>query len=99
MQPEALNGIEKGTVFGQPEDQQAVFIQAESRLSGLAVVVGGIIHYQNELLTRIFQQQMLQEGDKGLTVLVSGRHITHPTGMPVVAAKDVQILRTAGGRD
>lgn len=58
------------------------------------MVVGSIIHHQNEMLTGIFHQQMFQKGDEGLTVLVGGGEITHMPCVPVVAAKDVEILRT-----
>lgn len=50
MQPEALNRIEKGTVLGQPQHQQLLFKSCERRLSGIAAVVGGVIHDQDQTL-------------------------------------------------
>lgn len=99
VKPEALNGIEKRTVFRQTDDQNAVFVKAQSRLSSLAVVVGGVVHDQNEMAMRIDFQQVFQESDKGVAVLASGREMVALSGMPVVAAKDMEILPTARSRN
>ena len=95
VQPEAFNRIEKRAVFRQPDEQKSVFIQAQSRLRRFTVVVRGVIHDQNEMLTRIVFEQMLKKSDEGITILVKRGEVTHPSTVPVVAPKDMQILRTA----
>lgn len=84
MQPEALNGIEKGTIFGQPDHHQAVLEKTQGCLSRFAVVVGGVIHHQNDLLTRIFRQQMLKKGNKRIAVFVIRGEVGDTTRMPVI---------------
>jgi len=84
MQPEALDGIEKWTVLGQPDHHQAVFEKTQGCLSGFAVVVGGVIHDQNDLLTGIFCQQMLKKGNKRIAVFVSSGEVADATRMPIV---------------
>lgn len=48
---------------------------------------------------RIDFQQVFQESDKGVAVLASGREMVALSGMPVVAAKDMEILPTARSRN
>lgn len=99
VQPKALNGIEKGTIFKQPDHHQAVFDKTQGGLSGFAVVVGGVIHDQNELLTGVLCQQMLKKGNKRIAVFVSGGEVTEAICVPVVGAKHMQKLWTARRRD
>lgn len=99
MQPEALNRVEKGTVLGQPDDQDTVLVEAQSSFDRFTVVVGSVVHHQDEVLTGIFRQQMLQKSDKRIAVFVGRGQVTNPSCMPIVAAKDVEKLRTSGGRD
>lgn len=99
VQPEALNGVEVGTVFGQPDHEQSVFVQAQRSAHGLAVVVGGIIHHHNQMLARIFSQQMLKESNKGIAVFVRRGQITDPSAVPIVTSKNMEKLRAAGSRD
>lgn len=99
VQPETLNRVEIRTVLGQPHDQEAVFVHTERRLNGLAAMVGGIIHYHHQMLTRIDGQQVFDEGDKGVTVLARIDAVTDLSAVPVVAAKDMQMLRGSGCRD
>lgn len=87
VQPEPFNWVEEWTVLGQPDDQNAVFVQTKSRLSCLAMVIRRIIHHQNEMLAGIVHQQTFQEGDEGFAVLVVGSQITDMPSVPVVAAK------------
>ncbi len=96
VQPEALDGIEKRTVFGQPDDQQAVFIQAQRRPNRVAMMVGRIVHHQNQVLTGILRQQMFDKSDEGIAVFVRGGEITDASAMPVICAKHVQVVGTAG---
>lgn len=63
------------------------------------MVVGGVVHDQNEMAMRIDFQQVFQESDKGVAVLASGREMVALSGMPVVAAKDMEILPTARSRN
>lgn len=84
MQPEALNGIEKWTIFGQPDHHQAVLEKTQGCLSRFAVVVGGVIHDQNDLLAGIFRQQMLKKGNKRIAVFVSSGEEADATRMPVI---------------
>lgn len=99
MEPEALNGIEKGTVLGQPGDQQAVLEQTQRRPHRFAVVVGGIVHHQDEMLAWIFLKQMLNKGDEGIAVFATGGGVGDPRTAPVVAPKDMQVLWCAGCRN
>src|SRR5690348_9868938 len=87
MQPEALNRIEKRTVLGQPDHQEAIFQKAQSSLCRLAMVVGGIVHNDKEMLARIFSQQMLKESDKGITVFVRRGLVVHPSTVPIITPK------------
>ena len=99
VQPEALNRVEEWTVLGQPDHQDTVFIEAQSGPNRFAVVVGGIIHHDNEMLAGIFSQQMLKECDKGVAIFVRRGEVTDPSSVPVVATKHMQILRAARGGD
>ena len=99
VQPEALNRVEEWTVLGQPDHQDTVFIEAQSGPNRFAVVVGGIIHHYNEMLAGVFSQQMLKESHKRIAVFVRRGEITDPSGVPVVATKDMEKLRTARGGD
>jgi len=99
MQPEALNGIEKGTVLGQPDDQQTLFEQAQRRPHRFAVVVGGIVHHQDQMLTGIVLQQMLDKGDEGVAVFALGGGVSDPRAAPVVGPKDMQELWCTGCRN
>lgn len=89
VQPETFNGIEKRTVFGQPDHQNTVLVEAQSRLYGFTAVVGGVIHHQNEMLPGILLQQMFQELDKGITVFLGVRDIADPPGVPVISTEDM----------
>ncbi len=42
---------------------------------------------------------MFEKGDEGVAVLVGGGEITDTATVPVVRAKDVQVLRAAWGGD
>ena len=97
MFPEAFNGIEKRAVLGQPDDQEAGFVQAQGCLRGFAVVVGGVVQHQNQMLTRVRFQHVLQEGDKAVAVFVGSGQVSDAPAVPVVRAKDVQILRSLPG--
>ena len=97
MQPETLNRIEKRAVLGQPEDQDAVFEQRQRCLGCLAVVVGGIIHDENQSLARVGGDQMFEKVNEGFAVLAWGGERIDKARMPVVGAKDVQIVWAAWG--
>lgn len=99
MQPEALNRVEKRTIFGQPNHQETVFVQAQSGSRGFAVVVRGIIHDENEFLAGILGQKAFQKGHKGITVFVRRREVAYLPAMPVIRAKYMPILGTAGSRN
>jgi len=99
VQPETFNRVEKRTVLGQPDDQETVFIEAQGRLNSLAVMVRSIVHNQNEMLVRIVLEYLLQELHKGIAVFVGSSQVTDPPAVPVVAAEDMQILRTPGSGD
>lgn len=99
MQPKALNGIEKRAVFGQPDDQQAGFIQAQRRPNGFTVMVGRIVHHQNQVLTGMFRQQVFDKSDESIAVFVGGGDVADASTMPVVRAKHVQVVWTAGCGD
>lgn len=99
VQPEAFNRIEERTVFGKPDHQQAVFVQAQRRFGGLAVVVGRVVHHDHQLLARVFGQQMLEESDERFTVLAAGGGVRHLQIAPVVGPEDVQMLRRSRCRD
>lgn len=93
VQPEALNGIEKRTVFGKPDDEKAVVMEAQGGLSSLAAVVGSVVHHQNEMLTWIGVQEVFEKSDKGITIFVGSGEMTDLPGVPVVSAKNMEILR------
>lgn len=97
VQPETLNRIEKRAVLGQPEDQDAVFEQRQGRLGRLAVVVGSIIHDEKETLARVGGKKMFEKLDEGFAVLAWGGERIDKARMPVVGAKDVQIVWAAWG--
>src|SRR5215207_6983842 len=99
MQPETLNRVEKRTVFGQPDDHQSVFVQAQGSPNGLAMVVRSVIHHQNQVLTRIFRQQMFQESDERIAILVGSRDVVDTARVPVISAEDMQGLWAAGRRN
>jgi hypothetical protein len=99
VKPEPFDGIEKRTVLGQPDDQQAILKQAQSRLGGFAAVVRGVVHHQDHLLARIGVEEMLEEGDEGITVFVLGGGVSDPSTVPVVSTKDMQLLWAPGCGD
>lgn len=87
VQPEALNGIEKWTIFGQPDDQQSVFVQAQRCSNSFAVMIGRVIHHQNQVLTRVLGQQVFKKSDEGIAVFVGGGEVTDASTVPVVRTK------------
>lgn len=99
VQPKALNGIEKGTVLGQPENQQTVFIEAESGPNRLAVMIGGIVHHQDQVLAGVGCQQVFEKCGEGVAVFVGSGEIGDVSGVPVVGTKHMQELWAARCRD
>ena len=99
VEPETFNRVEERAVLGQPDDQESVFIEAQGRLNGLAVMVRSVVHDQNEMLTRIVLPQMFKESHKGIAVFMGSGQITDPPAVPVVTAEDMQILGATGSRD
>ena len=72
METEALNGVGKGTISRQPDDCNAIFEKAQSRQGSLILVIGSIVHDQDNLLGWVAsEQQMLYKSDDGLTILAA----------------------------
>lgn len=99
MKPEALNRIEERAVFGQPDHLNSVSPNTQGSLDGVAAMVGGVVHDQDQRLMGIFGEQMFNKGDETVTVLVGSGGVTHSPATPVVAAENVQRERTPRCRD
>ncbi len=95
MEPEALNRVEERAVFGKLENTNPVGPDRQRRLNGMAVVVGGIVHDQDEHPLGRLRHQVFDESHEAFTVLVRSGGVTDLTAVPVVAAKHVQSQRTA----
>lgn len=90
MEPESLNGIEEGTIGRQPDDHDPIFEEAQSCQGSFALVIGSIVHDQNNPLGWVAsEQQMLHESDEGLTILAARALPGQRVIAPIVGAKCV----------
>lgn len=97
MKPETLYRIEKRAVFGQPDQEDAVFQGSDSRLYSFAFVIRGIVQDQNEALVRIGSEgKMLQESNERFAVFVAVLSPGDLSGTPVVSTKEMGVERCAG---
>lgn len=100
VEPEALNGIEKRAVLGQPDEQETVAPMAERRLNSFAAMIGGVVQNKNELEARMQTQQPVEESDESIAVLVLGGAVGNLPVAPVVGAEDMEVLgRTGSGNE
>lgn len=97
VKPEALNGIEEGTVLGQPDHPEAFLKESKGGSCGIAAVIGSIVHDQNDLLLSGYGlHNVFQKLDEAVTVLAPMSLIQNVACLPVAGAEDVNELRCAG---
>lgn len=90
MAPEALNRIQVGAVRWQPEGHGTVLKKGQHRFRHLAMMVGSIVHNQNDRATiGDGLHQMLDEGAKGSGILLGTGHEDNLVGPPVVSANQM----------
>lgn len=61
------------------------------------MVVRGIVHDKNESLAWVGGGEVLEKVNEGFTVFARGSERVHKARVPVVGAKDMQIVRAAWG--
>lgn len=90
MTPKALDWVQLRTVSRQPNDKDPMLKQAQGSERRSALMVGSAIHDQDEATDWVlFDQQIFQKGDEGLTVLPLGNHRFDAIAGPVISAEDV----------
>jgi hypothetical protein len=97
--PQRVDGVEFGAVFGQPEDEDVVFMLGEQIERCPGQVVGGVVQDEDDEPVAFGGQQVLEKGVEVDGVLLGIEEVVDLAGAVVQCTVDAQFAVGAGRRD